>query len=192
LLHGASGAILGFREEGEFEMKRVVMGCDPYGYALKEAVKHHLIERGIEVEDLGVHAAEETRAYYEVAVEVASRVSQGESRRGILVCGTGMGMAIIANKLPGVYAAVCENRTAAERARSINNSNVLTLGGLVTPPEEAQEIVEAWLMTEFASGWDPPIQDFLHRSMGDIQSIEQRLSGAARQGVKEAMPDEPP
>ncbi|HZA28572.1 MAG TPA: RpiB/LacA/LacB family sugar-phosphate isomerase, partial [Gammaproteobacteria bacterium] len=84
------------------------------------------------------------------------------------------------------------NRTAAERARSINNSNVLTLGGFVTPPEEAKEIVEAWLMTEFASGWDPPIQNFLHRSMGDIQSIEQRLSGAARQGVKEAMPDEPP
>jgi ribose 5-phosphate isomerase B len=78
-------------------MKRVVIGCDPYGYALKEAVKHHLIKDGIEVEDLGVHAAEETRAYYEVAAEVASRVSQGEVGRGILVCGTGMGMAIIAN-----------------------------------------------------------------------------------------------
>jgi ribose 5-phosphate isomerase B len=183
LLHWACGAILGFREEGEFEMKRVVMGCDPYGYTLKEAVKHHLIERGIEVEDLGVHAVEETRAYYEVAVEVASRVSQGEAGRGILVCGTGMGMAIIANKVPGVYAAVCENRTAAERARSINNSNVLTLGGFVTPHEEAKEIVATWLMTEFASGWDPSIQDFLHRSMVDIQSIEQRLSGAAQQGV---------
>ena len=80
---------------------------------------------------------------------MASRVSRGEVGRGILVCGTGMGMAIIANKFPGVYAAVCENRTAAERARSINNSNVLTLGGFVTPPEEAKEIVEAWLMTEF-------------------------------------------
>lgn len=167
-------------------MKRVVIGCDPYGYSLKEAVKQHLIERGIEVEDLGMHAAEETRAYYEVAVDVASRVSRGEAERGILVCGTGMGMAIIANKFPGVYAAVCENRTAAERARSINNSNVLTLGGLVTPPEEANETVDAWLITEFACGWDPLIQDFLHRSVGDIRSIEQRLFGAARQEVKEA------
>ena len=111
-------------------MKRVLVGCDPYGYALKEAVKHHLIKHGIEVEDLGVHAVEETRAYYEVAVEVASRVSQGEavwlfwsaergwvwpsSRTSSLAC------------MPP-YARIARRQSG--RAR-INNSNVLTLGGL--------------------------------------------------------------
>lgn len=162
-------------------MKQVTIGCDSYGYRLKEAVKQHLLQRGIAVEDLGVHTAKEARAYYDVAVELASRVSQGAAEGGILVCGTGMGMAIVANKLRGVYAAVCENRAAAERARSINNANVLTLGEFVTPAETAKDIVDAWLTTEFSSGWDPPIQEFLHRSLGDIQSIEQRMSGAARQ-----------
>ena len=161
-------------------MKHVTIGCDSYGYQLKQAVKQHLIERGIAVEDLGVHTAKETRAYYHVAVEVASRVSQGPAEGGILVCGTGMGMAIVANKLPGVYAAVCENRTAAERARSINNANVLTLGEFVTPAETAKDIVDAWLTTEFTSGWDAPIQAFLRSSLGDIQSIEQRALSTGR------------
>jgi ribose 5-phosphate isomerase B len=156
-------------------MGKLVLGCDPYGFQLKEAVKRHLVERGLDVEDLGVHAAEEDRAYYDVAAEVASRICRGEAERGVLVCGTGMGMSIIANKFPGVYASVCENRAAAERARSINNSNVLTLGGFVTPPEAAREIVDAWLETEFAAGWDAKIQDFLRRSVQDISAIEERV-----------------
>ena len=153
----------------------VAIGCDPYGFELKEAVKRHLIDRGMVVVDLGTRAADEDRAYYEVAADVASRVSQGEVDRGVLVCGTGMGMAIIANKFPGVYAAVCENSVAAERARSINNSNVLTLGGFVTPPAAARDIVNVWLQTEFASGWEPGIQEFLSRSMGRIRFIEDQV-----------------
>ncbi len=155
----------------------IAIGCDAYGYALKEVVKQRLAERGICVEDLGVHEERETRAYYEVAFEAASRVARGEVDRAVLVCGTGMGMAIVANKLPGVYAAVCENRKAAEHARSINNANVLTLGGMVTPPETAGEILDAWLDTDFASGWEPSIQDFLCRSMADIRALEHAASG---------------
>ena len=155
-------------------MTRVLIGCDSYGFRLKEAVKKHLLEQGIGVQDAGVHGAEEGRAYYAVAAEVALQVSRGRVERGILVCGTGMGMAIIANKAPGVYAAVCENRSAAERSRSINNSNVLTLGGLVTTDEMAREIVDAWLDTDFTSGWDPQIQEFLRTSVGEIRSIEKR------------------
>ena len=158
-------------------MKKVLIGADSYGFRLKEAVKKHLEQRGLEVEDVGVHGAEEGRAYYDVAAEVASQVSQGNAERGLLVCGTGMGMAIIANKAPGVYAAVCENPTAAEHSRSINNSNVLTLGGLVTSEERAGEIVDAWLDTEFTSGWDAPIQVFLRNSVREIRSIERRTFG---------------
>lgn len=156
-------------------MQKVVIGCDAYGYRLKESVKQHLIERGLAVDDVGVYTAQAPRPYYEVAMIVAARVAHGEIERGLLVCGSGMGMAIIANKFPGVYAAVCENRTAAERARSINNANVLTLGEFVTSPEAARDVVDAWLDTEFASGWDPAIAAFLYRSLGDIQSLEQRL-----------------
>ncbi|HYQ90591.1 MAG TPA: RpiB/LacA/LacB family sugar-phosphate isomerase [Candidatus Competibacteraceae bacterium] len=156
-------------------MQKVVIGCDAYGYRLKESVKQYLIERGLEVDDVGVYTAQEPRPYYEVAMTVAARVAHNEIERGLLVCGSGMGMAIIANKFPGVYAAVCENRMAAERARSINNANVLTLGEFVTSPEAAREVVDAWLDTEFASGWEPAIQAFLHRSLGEIQSIEQRV-----------------
>lgn len=155
-------------------MRDVVIGGDAYGFRLKEAVKKHLRDRGLQVEDVGVHRADEERAYYDVAAEVASRVSRGDVDRGILVCGTGMGMAIIANKSAGVYAAVCENRAAAERSRSINNSNVLTLGGLVTSEDAVGEIVDAWLDTEFAAGWDPPIQEFLRDSVGEIRSLERR------------------
>ena len=160
-------------------MTKVLIGCDSYGFGLKETIKNHLRERGLDVDDVGVHGAKEDRAYYHVAAEVASGVSQGQAERGILVCGTGMGMAIIANKAPGVYAAVCENAVAAERSRSINNSNVLTLGGLVTSDEKAREIVDAWLDTEFTHGWEQPIQQFLRESVGEIQSIEQRVFGAS-------------
>lgn len=151
---------------------KIAIGADKYGYELKEAVKSILEERGIEVEDYGVKDAETETAYYDVAGVVAQKVSSRQADRGVLVCGTGMGMAILANKYSGVYAAVCENPTAAERARSINNSNVLTLGGFVTPPEGAKEIVDAWLTTDFTHGWDKPIADWLNNSMKDIHEIE--------------------
>ena len=154
----------------------LVIGCDAYGYALKEVVKRRLAERGIPAEDLGVHGERESRAYYDIAFEAASRLARGEASRAVLVCGTGMGMAIVANKLPGVYAAVCENPRAAKHARSINNANVLTLGGLVTPPETASEIVDTWLDTDFTAGWEPSIQEFLRRSMADIAVLEQKAS----------------
>ena len=154
-------------------MSKVLIGCDSYGFRLKEAIKTHLHRRGLDVQDVGVHSETGDRAYYQVAAEVASRVSRREVERGILVCGTGMGMAIIANKTPGAYAAVCENPAAAKHARSINNANILTLGGTVTSVEKVAEIIDAWLDTEFAAGWDPPIKEFLRSSMGEIRLLEQ-------------------
>jgi ribose 5-phosphate isomerase B len=157
---------------------KIAVGADKYGYQLKEAVKAYLQRRGIEVEDFGVMDSEGQTAYYEIAASLAKGVSSGKFERGILVCGTGMGMAIIANKQPGVYAAVCENRLAAERARSINDSNILTLGGFVTTAETASEIVDAWLTTQFTQGWEKPIAEWLENSKADIRRIETESFGS--------------
>jgi ribose 5-phosphate isomerase B len=150
---------------------KIAVGADPFGLDLKTTVKNHLLELGHECLDLG-GSSDNERPYYEVARELAHKVGAGEVERGILVCGTGMGMAIIANKHAGVYAAVCEDSAAAAKARSINNANVLTLGGMVTAPFKANEIVDAFLSTGFKSGWGDEIQAFLDRSMTDIRDIE--------------------
>jgi ribose 5-phosphate isomerase B len=147
---------------------KVLLGADAFGTELRNKVREHLEKRGVEVTAVG----EDSLPYYETAARAARAVSRGEADRALLVCGSGMGMAIIANKFPGVYAAVCENRLAAERARSINNANVLTLGGMVTPADTARDIVDAWLDTAFKAGWDPNIQQFLEQSMKDIAAME--------------------
>jgi len=152
---------------------KIGLGADPFGLALKEAVKQHLLALGHECVDLG-GTADEARPYYEVAHDLAGKVGSGEYDRGVLVCGTGMGMAIIANKHPNVYAAVCEDPFAATKARSINNANIVTLGGMVTAPYKANEIVDAFLTTGFKSGWDEEIKAFLDHSMVEIQRIESR------------------
>lgn len=150
---------------------KIGVGADPFGLELKEAVKEHLLALGHECLDVG-GTANEARPYYEVAHDLARKVGAGECDRAVLVCGTGMGMAIIANKHPSVYAAVCEDPSAATKARSINNANVLTMGGMVTAPYKAREIVDAFLATEFKSGWNDEIRAFLDRSVGEIQRIE--------------------
>jgi ribose 5-phosphate isomerase B len=150
---------------------KIGLGADPFGLELKEAVRQHLLALGHECVDLG-GTADEARPYYEVAHELAGKVGSGACDRGVLICGTGMGMAIIANKHPNVYAAVCEDPSAATKARSINNANIVTLGGMVTAPYKAKEIVDAFLTTGFKSGWDEEIQEFLDHSMIEIQRIE--------------------
>ncbi|NEO66946.1 MAG: RpiB/LacA/LacB family sugar-phosphate isomerase [Moorea sp. SIO4G2] len=157
---------------------KIAVGADSYGFDLKQAVKEYLINKGIEIEDVAINEQEAETPYYQIASEVAQRVGNQQADRGILVCGTGMGMAIIANKHPGVYAAVCENTNAAEKSRSINNSNVLTLGGFITSPEVAVEIVDTWLTTEFTSGWEPPIQEWLENSIKDIAILENEQFGS--------------
>ena len=103
-------------------MKKIIIGSDKSGFQLKEAVKAHLVEAGYEVTDAGSQSEENAMFYYEAAENVAPRVGGGEFEKGILICGTGMGMSIVANKHKGVYAAVCENTYAAEKSRAINNA----------------------------------------------------------------------
>lgn len=156
---------------------RIALGADGYGYELKARLQTHLENRGdVVVTDAGVQSLQGDTPYYKTAYRVGTEVARGAIHRGILVCGTGMGMCIMANKIPGVFAAVCENKEAAIKSRSINNSNILTLGGFVTSPADSIEIVDAWLSTEFTHGWEPEIQEWLRDSMGEIREIEQQIA----------------
>lgn len=130
-------------------MTAIGIGSDDAALELKGVLVEHLRDRGYEVEDYGL---EEGADYPDVAVEVAEAVARGEHERAILCCGTGLGMSITANKVPGVRAAQCHDVYSAERARKSNDAQVLTMGGRVIGPEAAKTVVDAWLASEFAGG----------------------------------------
>ena len=130
---------------------KIAVGCDEAAYELKELLKRFLAEQGIEVEDFGAQAGE-TVPYPKVGFAVAEAVAAGRFDRAILCCGTGIGMAICANKVAGVRAAVGHDVYSAERARKSNDAQVLTMGARVIGPELAKTVVAAWLKAEF----EPP------------------------------------
>ena len=157
--------------------KRLVIGSDGSGFELKEAVKKHLVENGYEVVDLGTKIAQEPRPYFEVAHEIAPKVSSGEFERGILICGTGMGMSIVANKYPRVYAAVCENTYAAMKSRAINNANILTMGGWITGSFTGCDIADTFLNTEFLENLEEWRQKNLVKAFATVQAYEKEIYG---------------
>ena len=132
-------------------MTVVALGADHAGFPLKEDLKTWLIGRGYDVVDLGTQSAESVD-YPDFAVGVGSAVTAGKADRGILVCGTGIGMAMAANKLPGGRAAACSDAFTARMSREHNDANVLALGARITSREAAIEILELWLDTDFAGG----------------------------------------
>ena len=129
----------------------VALGADHAGFPLKEDLKAWLISRGYDVVDLGTHSAESVD-YPDFAVGVGSAVTAGKADRGVLVCGTGIGMAIAANKVPGVRAAACSDAFTARMSREHNDANILALGARITARDTAIEILEIWLGAEFAGG----------------------------------------
>jgi ribose 5-phosphate isomerase B len=129
----------------------IVVGSDHAAYALKEKIKAFLIEKSIDVEDVGCYS-EDSVDYPDIAIKVASMVSSGKFGQGILLCGTGIGMSMVANKFPHVRAALCTDIFSAIMSRRHNNSNILVLGGRVTGDIHAMEIVKFWLETPFEGG----------------------------------------
>jgi ribose 5-phosphate isomerase B len=129
----------------------IALGSDHAGFEYKEKIKVILDELKLSYKDFGTSSKESTD-YPDYAHQVASAVSKGECDRGILVCGTGIGMAIVANKHKGVRAAVCESSTAARLARQHNNANILTIGERLTGWEAAADIVRTFLSTQFEGG----------------------------------------
>ena len=129
----------------------IAIGCDEAAYDLKEILKRHLEAGGVLIDDYGVQAGQ-TALYPDVAVAVARKVAGGEYARAILLCGTGIGVCISANKVPGVRAAQAHDTYSASRARKSNDAQILCLGARVVGPELAKSIVDAWMDSEFEGG----------------------------------------
>ena len=132
-------------------MQAIALGADHAGFPLKEELKSWLIERGYEVVDCGTQSAESVD-YPDYAAAVAGAVTAGKAGRGVLVCGTGLGMAMAANKVPGIRAAACTDVYTARLSREHNDANVLALGARITARDSAIEILEVWLAAAFAGG----------------------------------------
>ena len=127
---------------------KIALASDHAGYAEKERLKLLLLELGLEVEDLGTKS-EESVDYPDYARKVADEVAQGRADQGVLVCGSGTGMAITANKVPGVRAAVAWSEETARLARQHNDANVMAIGARTTPQGQIPAIVRAWFGAEF-------------------------------------------
>ncbi|CAN2047488.1 Ribose-5-phosphate isomerase B [Candidatus Magnetomoraceae bacterium gMMP-1] len=129
----------------------IIIGCDHAAYEMKEKIKSYLINQGIEVEDAGTYN-EESVDYSDFAIKVARSVSNGSFARGILICGTGVGMSLAANRFSGVRATLCNDLFSAVMSRQHNDSNILVMGGRVIGDVLATEITRIWLETPFEGG----------------------------------------
>jgi ribose 5-phosphate isomerase B len=133
---------------------KIAIGSDRFGFQLKRSLIEHLQAQElvqVEIQDFGV-GSEEDVDYPDIGLLVAESIANGSNQRGILICGTGIGMAITANKVPGVYAANVSDSYSAERARKSNNAQIITFGGLTVGAALANSLVDIWLVSEFQGG----------------------------------------
>ena len=151
---------------------RIVIGSDHFGYPLKEVVREYLMELGHEPVDVGCWDADEPVDYPDIAEALGLRVASGEFERGILVCGTGIGMAMVANKIPGVRAACCHDPYSAERSRKSNDAQVLAMGSQIVGPSLARLLVDHWLASEFGGGRSAP-------KVAKIKALDERYHQGA-------------
>ena len=147
---------------------RVAIGADHGGFALKATLIPLLQAAGCEVADLGTHSPEPCD-YPAIGWKVASALAAGQCDRGVLLCKSGVGIAIVANKVPGIRAAVCQTLHDARRSRSHNDANVLVLGAETLSQQQAKRIVQMWLRTPFEAGGRH------ERRVGQITAIEQAI-----------------
>lgn len=151
---------------------KLAIGSTKAGLTLKGEVIKFLEGLGHQVDDLGMKAGGPFVPYYESAAAVAGAVSRGEYPKAIIICGTGAGSVIVANKFKGVYAVHASSEYEAGRATIINQANVLCLGEWVTPPQHGLEMVRTWLESEFGQGFEPQWQEFLANGCEEVKKIE--------------------
>jgi len=132
-------------------MKRIIIGSDHAGFRLKEALKPYLLKSGFKVNDIGTYSSDSCD-YPRIAYNLAHQISLGKFGKGILICKTGIGNSMVANRFPGIRAALCYNIKAAKLARQHNDSNVLVLGATFIGNSMAKRIVRVWLKTRFLGG----------------------------------------
>lgn len=135
--------------------QKIVVGADHFGMPLKNAVRDHLLELGYQVDDMGVNS-DDPVDYPDVGASLAEAVAAGGYARGVLVCGTGAGMAIVANKVPGVRAVAVTDPYTAERAVASNNAQIITMGSQITGTAVAIKLIDIWLGAEFQGGRSAP------------------------------------
>jgi ribose 5-phosphate isomerase B len=129
----------------------IAVGCDEAAFRLKEAIRSYLEKKGLTVEDFGVYNTDPS-LYPDIAENVARSVAEGKHPQAILMCGTGIGMAITANKVPGIRAAVCHDVYSTQRARKSNDCQIMALGARVVGEELAKALVDTWLESSFEGG----------------------------------------
>lgn len=153
-------------------VKKIIIGGDPGGFDLKNAVKDHLVKQGYDVMDVDPEAA---NLFQDVAVKVANGVQSREYDRGIAICGTGMGVSIICNKHRGVYAALCESVYQAKRAKQVNNTNVLCMGGFIIGAEMGKAMADAWLEAEHMEGLTPEMAAIVEKEFDELVEFEKTV-----------------
>lgn len=150
---------------------KIAIASDKAGFELKEKILSHLSRRGIEYFDLGLLDPDGYAPFYTGCDAVCRKVQSGDAQWGLLVCGTGAGMCMLANKYDGIRALVCESVYSARMCRVINNANVLTLGGNIVGPAMAFEMVDVFIDTAFVEGMTPDRADYLKKLMNDYMEF---------------------
>jgi len=151
------------------KFKKILIAADPFALTLKDSLVAHLKGKGYEVVDMGA-TADKQIPYFESAATVSKALQDGQSDRAILLCGTGMGMSVIANRFKGVTASVVESVFAARMCRAINDANVLCLGAMMWGEWMAKEAVDVFLTTGFTEGMDF-VKDFLMDARTKVEAI---------------------
>lgn len=150
----------------------IAIASDLSGYSLKKELTEYLKEQGYTILDYGIEDEEHPQPYFIQAPKVAQAIQEKRAEKGILICGTGQGMAIVANKHKGVYACVVDDVFSAERAKIVNNANVITLGGWITAPFVGKQIVDAYLSVSFTEKMEFK-KDFLTNAYNQVLALEE-------------------
>jgi ribose 5-phosphate isomerase B len=166
----AIAAYLPSAAASEEQKMNIVLAADPFALDLKDAVKEHLEKKGHTVLDVGATKEKEI-PYYDCGPTAAKVLQSGKADRGILFCGTGAGMCIVANKFKGVNAVCVESVFSAKMARAVNDANVITMGAMIVAPWMAKAMVDAWMDTKFTEGLDD-FADFLKGACTKVNDLD--------------------
>ena len=147
---------------------KIIIGSDPFAYSLKNEILKHLESRQFEILDADTFSNE---PYFNVAKKAANLVANGSADCGILLCGTGAGLSIVANKVAGVRAVCVESVFAAKKAKTINNANIITMGSMIVGPAMACDMTDAWIDSKFTEGF-PGLEGFLNDALNSVKKID--------------------
>lgn len=153
-------------------MEKIIIGSTRAGLKLKKEIISYLEGKGFQLDDVGMKEGGEFIPYHRSSMAVSQEISKKKYKRGIIICGTGAGSVIVAAKYKGVYPVHVTNTYMAEKAKSVNNCNVLVFGEWLTPPEHAFAMIDVWMNTEFTDGVTDDWKKFLSNSVEEIKIFE--------------------